>query len=46
MRDAAHTFTTEAIAMIFGRFSANGTWMKDMKLVSDEESKKIAEDSI
>ncbi len=45
MRDAAHTFTTEAIAMIFGRFSANGTWMKDMKLVSDEESKKISEEA-
>jgi peptidyl-dipeptidase A len=45
LRDPAHTFTTESIAMIFGRFSSNGTWMKDMKLVSDEEAKKISEDA-
>ena len=30
MRDPAHTFTTEAIAMIFGRFSSNSAWMKDI----------------
>ena len=45
LRDPAHTFTTEAIAMMFGRFSSNGTWMKDMKLVSDEEAKKISEEA-
>lgn len=45
LRDAAHTFTTEAIAMIFGRFSSNGTWMKDMKLVTEEEAKKISDDA-
>lgn len=45
MRDPAHTFTTEAIAMMFGRFSSNAAWMKDMKVVTDEEAKKIAEDA-
>ena len=45
LRDPAHTFTTEAIAMIFGRFSSNGTWMKDMKLVTEDEAKKISDDA-
>ena len=45
LRDPAHTFTTESIAMIFGRFSSNATWMKDMKLVTEEEAKKISEDA-
>ena len=43
LRDPAHTFTTESIAMIFGRFSSNGAWMRDMKIVNDEEAKKISE---
>jgi len=30
LRDPAHTFTTEAIAMLFGRFASNPQWMKDM----------------
>ncbi|MCI0473860.1 MAG: M2 family metallopeptidase [Ignavibacteria bacterium] len=46
LRDAAHTFTTEAIAMIFGRFSSNAAWMKDMKVVSEEEAKKVSEDGM
>jgi peptidyl-dipeptidase A len=29
LRDAAHTFTTEAIAMLFGALGKNPTWMKD-----------------
>lgn len=44
LRDAANTFTTESIAMIFGRFSSSAAWMKDMKLINDEEAKKISED--
>jgi peptidyl-dipeptidase A len=29
LRDAAHIFTTEAIAMLFGALGKNPTWMKD-----------------
>lgn len=43
LRDPAHTFTTEAIAMIFGRFSSNPQWLKDMTGISEEEKMKIAE---
>jgi peptidyl-dipeptidase A len=45
LRDPAHTFTTEAIAMMFGRFSANPQWIKDMTGISEEEKMKIAENS-
>jgi peptidyl-dipeptidase A len=43
LRDPAHTFTTEAIAMIFGRFSSNPQWLKDVVGISEEEKGKIAE---
>jgi peptidyl-dipeptidase A len=43
LRDPAHTFTTEAIAMIFGRFSSNPQWIKDMMGIPEEEKMKIAE---
>ncbi len=43
LRDPAHTFTTEAIAMIFGRFSSNPQWLKDVVGISEEEKMKIAE---
>lgn len=42
LRDPAHTFTTEAIAMLFGRFSSNPQWLKDMTGISEEEKMKIA----
>ena len=45
LRDPAHTFTTEAIAMMFGRFSTNPQWIKDMTGISEEEKMKIAENS-
>lgn len=45
LRNPAHTFTTEAIAMIFGRFSTNPQWIKDMIGINDKEREKIAEDS-
>ncbi len=41
LRDPAHTFTTEAIAMIFGRFAGNPVWMHDMGIITSEEVKKI-----
>ena len=44
LRDPAHTFTTEAVAMFFGRLSSNPNWMKTMLGVSPEEAAKIAED--
>ena len=43
LREPAQTFTTEAIAMIFGRFSSNPQWIKDMTGISEEEKMKIAE---
>lgn len=45
LRDPAHTFTTEAIAMIFGRFASNAQWMQDMLKISDAEREKIANES-
>ena len=44
LRDPAHTFTTEAVAMMFGRFAANPQWLKDNGLIKDEDKPKIAED--
>jgi peptidyl-dipeptidase A len=44
LRDAAHTFTTEAIAMYFGRLASNPQWIKDMTGITEEEKNKIAED--
>jgi len=42
-RTPAHTFTTEAIAMIFGRFASNPVWIKDMLGINDKEVEKISE---
>lgn len=43
LRDAAHTFTTEAIANFFGRLAKNPYWMKDMGIIDQDEAEKIAE---
>jgi peptidyl-dipeptidase A len=43
LRDAAHTFTTEAIAMLMGRNATNPQWMADMKIVTPEQKNEIAE---
>lgn len=45
LREPAHTFTTEAIAMMFGRMASNGQWLVDMVGISKEEKEKIADDS-
>jgi peptidyl-dipeptidase A len=45
LRDAAHTFTTEAIANMFGRLATNPQWMLNMGIIDAKESAKIAEDS-
>lgn len=44
LREPSHTFTTEAIAMFFGRLSSNPEWLKTMVGISDAEKQKIAED--
>ena len=44
LRTPAHTFTTEAIAMIFGRLSTNPYWLRDNAGISDEESERIKQD--
>ncbi len=41
LRSPAHTFTTEAVAMFFGRLSRNATWMQQMLGLSDQERTKL-----
>ncbi|MCX8055015.1 MAG: M2 family metallopeptidase [Ignavibacteria bacterium] len=41
LRTPAHIFTTEAIAMLFGRKGAEAQWIQDMAGISDEEKTKI-----
>ncbi|NWJ52944.1 MAG: M2 family metallopeptidase [Bacteroidetes bacterium] len=43
LREPSHIFTTEAIAMLFGRFSTNPQWLQDMIGITDEEKISIAE---
>jgi Oligoendopeptidase F len=43
LKTPAHIFTTEAIAMLFGRFATNPQWMVDMLKISSEDAKKIQE---
>lgn len=45
LRNPAHTFTTESIAQIFGRFSSNPQWLCDMKIIDEKEKAKIADES-
>jgi peptidyl-dipeptidase A len=42
LRTPAHTFTTEAIAMIFGRLASNPYWIRDNAGISNEEAEKIS----
>ncbi len=44
LREHAHIFTTEAIAMLFGRLASNPNWLKKNVGVSEEEKSKIAAD--
>ena len=41
LREPAHAFTTEAIAVFFGRLSRNAAWMQQMLGLSDEETAKV-----
>lgn len=44
LKQPAHIFTTEAIAMLFGRLASNPQWMLDMKLIDSKEKTKISKD--
>jgi len=46
LREAAHSFTTEAVAMMFDRLSRNTEWMKVMVDLPEEEAAAINEDCI
>ncbi len=43
LKTPAHIFTTEAIAMLFGRFASNPQWMTDMLKITPQEVDKIKE---
>jgi peptidyl-dipeptidase A len=45
LRDAAHTFTTEAIANMFGRLATDPQWMLNMGVIDAKESETISEES-
>ena len=42
LRNPAHTFTTEAIAMFFGRMGSNANFLVDMKLTDTADAHKVA----
>ncbi len=42
LREPAHAFTTEAIAMLFGRLSRDPAWMQAMLNLSDTQTAEIA----
>lgn len=44
LRNAAHIFTTEAVAMIFGRLSRNAAWMQKSLGLTDEQKAAIEDD--
>jgi peptidyl-dipeptidase A len=43
LREPAHAFATEAVAMFFGRLSRNANWMQTMLDLSDAETHAIAQ---
>lgn len=45
LRDAAHAFTTEAVANLFARFAASPSWLRAMAGVSAAEAERINEAS-
>ncbi len=45
LREEAHTFTTEAIAMLFGRFASNPAWMKEVANMQPDVVDKAADAS-
>lgn len=45
LKQPAHIFTTEAVAMFFGRLSTNPLWMEDMKIIDSKARESIQETS-
>ena len=45
LRSHAHIFTTEAIAMMFGRLASNPQWLRDVIGISEDEKHNITADS-
>lgn len=43
LKSPAHTFTTEAIAMMFGRLASDPAWMQEVINIKSEEKQKIAD---
>ncbi|MBN2591959.1 MAG: M3 family oligoendopeptidase [Sedimentisphaerales bacterium] len=41
LREPAHSFTTEAVAMFFGRLSRNPAWMREMLGLSEKQHLEI-----
>lgn len=46
LRKPAHTFTTEAVAMFFGRLSRNAAWMQQMLELTDNQKIEIEKVSV
>ena len=46
LRDAAHAFTTEAVANFFGRMAKDPVWMNTMGIIDADEKEKIAGDAL
>ncbi len=45
VRDAAHTFTTEAVANYFGRLATNPAWMSYMGIITPDEAERISDEA-
>ncbi len=43
LREPAHSFNTEAVAMFFGRLSRNANWMKEMLGLTEQQRNEINE---
>ncbi len=41
LRDAAHTFTTEAVAMMFGDLAYNSRWMKEFFEIENRKAQRM-----
>lgn len=46
LRDSAHTFTTEAIALLFGRLSKNKSFIKKYCGISEDKAEEIGKELI
>jgi peptidyl-dipeptidase A len=44
LREPAHTFTTEAVAMLFGRMASNAAWLKEVAGVPAAQVDAVAEE--